>query len=166
MICKFHLFWISVVSILFSFSCKQGNNPYRSNSNMQQMESYGNMSGDNNFLSSGKKVPVLRKLNLQTLMVGKNRIEVEELMGPPEGKSLDGGNGYLWDYRRPVYDEASDKIYGWSLISFKFLSGRCSTVNVRLEVPPVQLSNPQPSTFIKQNVEDYSEENEASTLNE
>ena len=77
-------------------------------------------------MSLGKKVPVLRKLNLQTLTVGKNRIEIEELMGEPEGKSLDGGNGYLWDYRRPVYDEASDQIYGWSLISFKFISGLCS----------------------------------------
>ena len=143
MICKFHLFWISVVSILFSFSCKQGNNPYRSNSNIQQMESYGNMSGDNNFLSSGKKVPVLRKLNLQTLMVGKNRIEVEELMGPPEGKSLDGGNGYLWDYRRPVYDESTEVTYGWSLISFKFLKGLCAYVNINLEQPPPEMLKSQ-----------------------
>jgi len=43
---------------------------------------------------------------------------------------------------KPVYDEASDQVYGWSLISFKFLKGLCSTVNVRLEHPPVQLANP------------------------
>jgi hypothetical protein len=98
--------------------------------------------GDGGIFSSGKNVPVLRKINLQTLTIGKNRIEIEELMGAPEGKSLDGGNGFLWDYRRPVYDEASDKIYSWSLISFKFVKGLCSSVDVRLESPPVQLTSP------------------------
>ena len=130
--------WILLITMIFLSSCNRGN-PYRS-----QM-SLNNFSGVNEekFLSLGKNVPVLRKLNLQTLTIGKNRIEIEELMGPPEGRSLDGGNGYLWDYRRPVYDEASDRIYGWSLISFKFLSGLCSNVNVRLEDPPVQLTNPK-----------------------
>ena len=106
-------------------------------------------------MSLGKKVPVLRKLNLQTLTVGKNRIEIEKLMGEPEGKSLDGGNGYLWDYRRPVYDEASDQIYGWSLISFKFISGLCSNVNVRLEHPPIQLTDPEAD--LKSRAEDSQE---------
>lgn len=83
--------------------------------------------------------PVYRKNNLETLSIGRNRIEIEQMMGPPEGRSLDGGNGYLWDYRRPVYDEASETVYGWSLVSFKFLKGLCAYVNVRLENPPVQL---------------------------
>ena len=83
--------------------------------------------------------PVYRKNNLETLSIGRNRIEIEQMMGPPEGRSLDGGNGYLWDYRRPVYDEASDTVYGWSLVSFKFLKGLCAYVNIRLENPPVQL---------------------------
>lgn len=130
--------WILLITMIFLSSCNRGN-PYRSQTSLN------NFSGLNEekFLSLGKNVPVLRKLNLQTLTIGKNRIEIEELMGPPEGRSLDGGNGYLWDYRRPVYDEASDRIYGWSLISFKFLSGLCSNVNVRLEDPPVQLTNPK-----------------------
>ena len=84
-------------------------------------------------------LPVYRKNNLETLTIGRNRIEIEQQMGPPEGRSLDGGNGYLWDYRRPIYDEASDTVYGWSLVSFKFLKGLCAYVNIRLENPPVQL---------------------------
>jgi hypothetical protein len=84
-------------------------------------------------------LPVYRKNNLETLALGRNRIEIEQMMGPPEGRSLDGGNGYLWDYRRPVYDEASDTVYAWSLVSFKFLKGLCAYVNIRLENPPVQL---------------------------
>jgi hypothetical protein len=84
-------------------------------------------------------LPVYRKNNLETLALGRNRIEIEQMMGPPDGRSLDGGNGYLWDYRRPVYDEASDTVYAWSLVSFKFLKGLCAYVNIRLENPPVQL---------------------------
>lgn len=84
-------------------------------------------------------LPIYRKNNLETLVLGRNRIEIEQMMGPPEGRSLDGGNGYLWDYRRPVYDEASDTVYAWSLVSFKFLKGLCAYVNIRLENPPVQL---------------------------
>lgn len=82
---------------------------------------------------------VYRKSNLETLSIGRNRIEIEELMGEPEGKSLDGGNGYLWDYRRPVFDEVTGETYGWSLISFKFLKGLCAYVNIRLEQPPPEV---------------------------
>ena len=42
-------------------------------------------------------------------MLGKNKIEIQEIMGIPEGRSLDSGNGYLWDYRRPIFDEATEK---------------------------------------------------------
>ena len=82
---------------------------------------------------------VYRKSNLEALSIGRNRIEIQELMGEPDGKSLDGGNGYLWDYRRPVLDEATGEIYGWSLISFKFLKGVCAYVNIRLEQPPPEV---------------------------
>tara|TARA_B100000085_G_C18267189_1_gene400517 strand:- start:150 stop:605 length:456 start_codon:yes stop_codon:yes gene_type:complete len=83
-----------------------------------------------------KDLRVYNKRNLQSLMLGKNKIEVEEIMGLPEGKSLDGGAGYLWDYRRPIFDESTEKVYEWSLVSFKFLGGLCSEVRVRLEDPP------------------------------
>ncbi|MDG0964062.1 MAG: hypothetical protein P8O23_03295 [Opitutales bacterium] len=86
---------------------------------------------------------VYRKSNLETLSLGRNRIEIQELMGEPDGKSLDGGNGYLWDYRRPVFDETTDEVYGWSLISFKFLKGLCAYVNIRLEQPPPELLQEQ-----------------------
>jgi hypothetical protein len=96
---------------------------------------------------------VYRKNNLETLSIGRNRIEIEEMMGPPEGRSLDGGNGYLWDYRRAVYDEVSDTTYRWSLVSFKFLKGLCAYVTIRLEHPPVQLvqepGSPSESSFGK-----------------
>ena len=86
---------------------------------------------------------VYRKSNLEALSLGRNRIEIQELMGEPDGKSLDGGNGYLWDYRRPVFDETTDEVYGWSLISFKFLKGLCAYVNIRLEQPPPELLQEQ-----------------------
>lgn len=86
---------------------------------------------------------VYRKSNLEALSLGRNRIEIQELMGEPDGKSLDGGNGYLWDYRRPVFDETTDEVYGWSLISFKFLKGLCAYVNIRLEQLPTELLQEQ-----------------------
>ena len=82
---------------------------------------------------------VYRKSNLKALAIGRNRIEIQELMGEPEGKSLDGGNGYLWDYRRPVLDEVTGEIYGWSLVSFKFLKGLCAYVNITLANPPPEI---------------------------
>jgi hypothetical protein len=82
---------------------------------------------------------VYRKSNLEALAIGRNRIEIQELMGEPEGKSLDGGNGYLWDYRRPVLDEVTGEIYGWSLVSFKFLKGLCAYVNISLANPPPEI---------------------------
>lgn len=139
------LSWMLLVLVLFNFSCTKSNNPYRSDSNLQNLEMHSQV------VENAEKVPVLRKLNLQTLTIGRNRIEIEELMGPPEGKSLDGGNGFLWDYRRPVYDEATNKVYGWSLISFKFLKGLCSSVNIRLETPPLQLTTPQPEENVADN---------------
>ena len=44
--------------------------------------------------------------------IGRNRLEIQNLMGEFEGKSLDSGNGYLWDYRRPILDEATGEIFG------------------------------------------------------
>ena len=70
-------------------------------------------------------------------------------MGVPDGKSLDGGNGYLWDYRRPVFDETTEKVYSWTLISFKFLKGRCSYITFQLEDIPPELLLKQNSGFGK-----------------
>ena len=81
-----------------------------------------------------------RKFNLEYLMVGKNQIEVEELMGFPEGRSLGQEGVYLWDYRRPVFDDESGKVFEWSLITFHFSQGKCSKVDVSLSDPPAQLT--------------------------
>ncbi len=99
--------------------------------------------------SSLSKHPVVRKNNLESLAVGRNRDEIERLMGVPDGKSLDGGNGYLWDYRRPVFDETTEKVYSWTLISFKFLKGRCSYITFQLEDIPPELLLKQNSGFGK-----------------
>jgi outer membrane protein assembly factor BamE (lipoprotein component of BamABCDE complex) len=100
-----------------------------------------------------KQQPILSKNNLETLSVGRNRQEIQRLMGPPEGKSLDGGNGYLWDYRRAVYDESSDKVYTWTLISFKFLQGKCAYINFQLEDIPPELHKSQ--TGFSENSEQF-----------
>ena len=101
------------------------------------LHTFGNNSdGTSQIGFESKKLPVLSKINLQTLLLGKNKLEVQELLGPPEGKSLDGGNGYLWDYRRPIYDDTTQKIYDWSLVSFKFIGGLCANINIRLENAP------------------------------
>ena len=104
---------------LFGFSsCKV--NSFKGNGFQNKQKSQSFTDG----LNSNQEQVVFRKSNLEALTVGKNRIEIEELMGPPDGRSLDGGNGYLWDYRRAVYDGSTDKVFTWSLISFKFLRGR------------------------------------------
>ena len=119
----------------------------------QTLHTFGNnFDGTNQIGFESKKLPVLSKINLQTLLLGKNKLEVQELLGPPEGKSLDGGNGYLWDYRRPVYDDTTQKIYDWSLVSFKFIGGLCANINIRLEnAPTFILSDSSQNNSAKQN---------------
>ena len=97
--------------------------------------------------SALSKHPIVRKNNLESLTLGRNRDEIQKLMGEPDGKSLDGGNGYLWDYRRPVFDESTEKVYTWTLISFKFLKGRCSYITFQLEDIPLELLKNQDSGF-------------------
>lgn len=84
-----------------------------------------------------------KKSNLEYLTLGRNRIEVEELMGPPEGRTLGEKSQYLWDYRRPVKDEETGEIFGWSLITFHFSQGICSSIEISLSNPPAQLFEKQ-----------------------
>lgn len=134
-----------VFCIFATSSCNRGNTYARTGQGNDPMQNGQDLQGgqEEAKFEIPENLPVYRKNNLETLSIGRNRIEIEEMMGPPEGRSLDGGNGYLWDYRRPVYDEASDTVYGWSLVSFKFLKGLCAYVNIRLENPPVQLIQDQ-----------------------
>ena len=133
------IFFFSPLSLLFLVSCTKYN--YKSSTN----GSSDNISQEKPFSGSFiglKNSSFLRKSNLETLALGRNRMEIEKMMGPPDGRSLDGGNGYLWDYRRPVLDDVTETLYSWSLVSFKFLKGRCAYVTIRLENLPEQLSVP------------------------
>ena len=80
-----------------------------------------------------------KKSNLEYLTLGRNRIEVQELMGLPEGRTLGEKSDYLWDYRRPVKDEKTGEIFDWSLITFHFSQGICSSIEITLANPPPQL---------------------------
>lgn len=133
-------FFLLFVTVLLSFSCSQVEN-FRTNDGFQSNRAYDYSNSQNSNISSTEKEykTVFRKSNLEALSIGRNRNEIQILMGEPEGKSLDGGNGYLWDYRRPVFDEATGEVFGWSLISFKFLKGLCAYVNIRLENLPPEL---------------------------
>jgi hypothetical protein len=141
---KAYLLKLSLLAclLIFSFSCTQVE--YSRTSGQANEASLGGSGQDPQIenlapLEKPEYKVVYRKSNLEALSIGRNRIEIQELMGEPDGKSLDGGNGYLWDYRRPVFDEVSDETYGWSLISFKFLKGLCAYVNIRLEQPPPEI---------------------------
>jgi hypothetical protein len=132
--CKVLLFTICMLILTAcNNSRKYGGN------NLGQVSLLQTSDGTSEIGFESKDLPVLSKTNLQTLLLGKNRIEVEEIMGVPEGKSLDGGNGYLWDYRRPIFDDSTEQVYEWSLVSFKFIGGLCTNINIRLENPPTFL---------------------------
>ncbi len=131
---KLHRFDSLIVSAMFCllFSCQSN---YRHSYSNQSVESSASSVDQETFKTNDSVI--YRKNNLETLAIGRNRMEVEKLMGPPDGRSLDGGNGYLWDYRRAVFDESMGKVFSWSLVSFKFLKGKCAYVKIQLEDPPV-----------------------------
>jgi hypothetical protein len=120
--------YIFVFSLLFATLC-----------GCQKNRLGGEMNGSI-LTAQGKESNTFHKFNLQYLMIGKNQIEVEDLMGLPEGRTLGQDGFYLWDYRRPVLDDESGKVFEWSLVTFYFLQGKCSKVDVTLSNPPVQLS--------------------------
>ena len=91
-----------------------------------------------------------KKSNLEYLTLGRNGIEVEDLMGQPEGRTLGQKSDYLWDYRRPVKDEETGEIFDWSLITFHFSQGICSSIDITLANPPLQLLEEE-NTFSKDN---------------
>jgi hypothetical protein len=93
----------------------------------------------NGFGSNSTASSFYKKSNLEYLTLGRNRIEVEELMGLPEGRTLGEKSDYLWDYRRPVKDEKTGEIFDWSLITFHFSQGICSSIDITLANPPPQL---------------------------
>ena len=99
--------YIFFLKLLVLCSCSQVDYSQKFKSqtaNSSFLEENGNQ---NPAFEKEKFKTVYRKSNLEALSIGRNRLEIQSLMGEPEGKSLDGGNGYLWDYRRPVLDEAT-----------------------------------------------------------
>ena len=91
-----------------------------------------------------------KKSNLEYLTLGRNGIEVVDLMGQPEGRTLGQKSDYLWDYRRPVKDEETGEIFSWSLITFHFSQGICSSIDITLANPPPQLLEEE-NTYTKDN---------------
>ena len=139
---KLNLFTFLLVSPFFLISCTQleYSRVSEGGGNITNKQSQEKLNKESPTPSEKPEYKVVyRKSNLKALAIGRNRIEIQELMGEPEGKSLDGGNGYLWDYRRPVLDEVTGEIYGWSLVSFKFLKGLCAYVNITLANPPPEI---------------------------
>ena len=108
------IFFFSPLSLLFLVSCTKYNYKSSTNGSSENISQDKPISGSFNGV---KNSSFLRKSNLETLALGRNRMEIEKMMGPPDGRSLDGGNGYLWDYRRPVLDDITVTLYSWSLIS-------------------------------------------------
>ena len=75
-----------------------------------------------------------KKFNLEYLALGKNQIEVEKLMGLPEGRSL-GQNEYMLDYRRAVLNEQTGKFS----IEFDYLifnQGKCISIDIQYSDKP------------------------------
>ena len=80
-----------------------------------------------------------KKFNLEYLALGKNQIEVEKLMGLPEGRSLGQNGQYMLDYRRAVLNEQTGKVFDWSLITFVFNQGKCISIDIQYSDRPLQL---------------------------
>ena len=85
---------------------------------------------------------VFRKSNLELLIIGKNRQEVEEILGSPNGKSLNSKNEHIWDYRRIAINEDTGEIFDWALISLTFSTGKCSGIGMSFENMPAVLMEP------------------------
>lgn len=82
---------------------------------------------------------IFRKSNLDLLMIGKNRLEVEEILGSPDGKSLNSKNEHIWDYRRIAMKEDTGEIFDWTLITLTFSTGKCSNIIMSFENMPTVL---------------------------
>ena len=125
LLCKFILLRVPNFLFLGLISCK--------NSNFERKEASFNQ-------SQISQDPVFTKFNLESLVVGKNSLEIEQLLGQPNGKTLIPNGEYLLDYRRRVLDEDTGKIFEWSLISFRFYQGICTSIDIILANTPKQLT--------------------------
>jgi len=92
-----------------------------------------------NSISFGPTNQALSKFNLEHLLLGKNRFEVERFMGPADGQSLIEDGDYLYDYRRAVLEDNTGQVYDWSLITFKFDQGIVASIDIIFDQKPDQL---------------------------
>ena len=128
---KASLYSVLVTSFLLVSSCQKPvylnrNNAYSNN----EISRYDNPG------------PVYRKSNLGLLLLGKNRWEVQEIIGEPNGRSLNQRNEHVWDYRRAAIDDTSGEIFEWSLITLTFTTGKCSKIDLKLQRSPPELQKP------------------------
>jgi hypothetical protein len=86
--------------------------------------------------------PVYQKSNLELLILGKNRWEVTDLLGEPNGKSLNLKNEHVWDYRKSVIHDETGEIFDWTLITVTFTVGKCSSIELKYQSPPSVLVDP------------------------
>ena len=77
----------SIILILFFVSCSQIEYARSGNNQALVSEQNGNVHKSEPLEKPTYKV-VFRKSNLEALAIGRNRIEIQELMGEPEGKAL------------------------------------------------------------------------------
>jgi hypothetical protein len=116
MISKFHFLAICIGILLAACSrTPDFNNDFGKRAN----------SSDSNYNGSA-----LRVKNLESILIGLSPNQVEVVLGKPEGISTSSRKGILWDYRRPVLEENSGKVYDWSLVTLTFNKVGCTSVSV------------------------------------
>jgi len=98
-----------------------------------------NVTGSSSSENSSVSVPdsqIFRKGNLEFLVINRNRLEVEALLGTPQNLFPRDGILVDWEYRLAVYDEVTQVVFGWSRVILTFESGLCSEIKVELEQLP------------------------------
>ena len=98
-----------------------------------------NVTGSSSSENSSVSVPdsqIFRKGNLEFLVINRNRLEVEALLGTPQNLFPRDGILVDWEYRLAVYDEVTQVVFGWSRVILTFESGLCSEIQVELEQLP------------------------------
>jgi len=115
--------------LIFIFVCGCSSNSFPSR----------NVTGSSSSENSSVSVPdsqIFRKGNLEFLVINRNRLEVEALLGPPPNLFSRDGILVDWEYRLAVYDEVTQVVFGWSRVILTFDSGLCSEIQVELEQLP------------------------------
>ena len=119
----------SFLTLFFVFGCSSSSFPSRNGTVVEN-------STLNSPRASVPDAKVLRKGNLEFLLLNRNRLEVEALLGTPQNLFSRDGILVDWEYRLAVYDEVTQVVFGWSRVILTFESGLCSEIQVELEQLP------------------------------